>query len=53
MNFNAYYDKTIFELGDALDLGKKASVLGSYLSENSCDGTVRFFTSESTIEKCK
>ncbi|MDA9275396.1 FtsQ-type POTRA domain-containing protein [Acidimicrobiia bacterium] len=53
VNLNASYDKTIYELGDALDLGRKASVLGKYLSENSCEGIVRFITSESTIEKCK
>ena len=52
VNLNAAYDKTIYELGDALDLGRKASVLGKYLSENSCEGIVRFITSESTIEKC-
>ena len=51
--FNAYYGKTTFQLGDAVDLGKKASILGTYLSDNSCDGTVRFLTSESTIENCK
>ena len=50
--FNAYYGKTTFQLGDAVDLGKKASILGTYLSDNSCDGTVRFLTSESTIENC-
>ena len=50
--FNAYYGKTTFQLGDAVDLGKKASILGAYLSDNSCDGTVRFLTSESTIENC-
>jgi hypothetical protein len=53
VNLNAAYDKTIYELGAALDLGRKASVLGKYLSENSCEGIVRFITSESTIEKCK
>ena len=50
--FNAYYGKTTFQLGEAVDLGKKASILGTYLSDNSCDGTVRFLTSESTIENC-
>ena len=50
--FYAYYGKTTFQLGDAVDLGKKASILGTYLSDNSCDGTVRFLTSESTIENC-
>ena len=52
-NLTANYDKTIYELGDASDLGRKASVLGKYLTENSCEGTVRFITSESTIENCK
>jgi len=51
--FNAYYGKTTFQLGDAVDLGRKASILGTYLSDNSCDGTVKFLTSESTIENCK
>jgi hypothetical protein len=50
--FNAYYGMTTFQLGDAVDLGKKASILGTYLSDNSCDGTVRFLTSVSTIEDC-
>ena len=50
--FNAYYGKTTFQLGEAVDLGKKASILGTYLSDNSCDGTVRFLTSVSTIEDC-
>jgi len=50
--FNAYYGKTVYQLGDALDLGRKASILGTYLSDNSCDGTVRFLTSDSTIENC-
>ena len=50
--FNAYYGKTTFQLGDAVDLGRKASILGTYLSDNSCDGTVKFLTSESTIENC-
>ena len=50
---NAYYGKTIYEIGDVLDLGRKASILGSYLSENNCNGTVKFITSESTIEQCK
>lgn len=48
----AYYDQTVFELGDASDLGRKASVVGDYLSKNICNGTVRFVTSESTIESC-
>ncbi|MDA7850279.1 FtsQ-type POTRA domain-containing protein [Acidimicrobiaceae bacterium] len=51
--FNAYYGKTTFQLGDAVDLGRKASILGTYLTDNSCDGTVKFLTSESTIENCK
>ena len=51
--FNAYYGKTTFQLGDAVDLGRKASILGTYLSDNSCDGTVKFLTSESTIENCR
>jgi len=50
--FNAYYGKTVYQLGDALDLGRKASILGTYLSDNNCDGTVRFLTSDSTIENC-
>lgn len=48
----AYYDQTVFELGDASDLGKKASVVGDYLSKNNCNGIVRFVNSESTIESC-
>lgn len=48
----AYYDKATYVLGEASDLGRKASVLGTYLTENKCDGVIRFITSESTIEDC-
>ena len=48
----AYYGETVFELGEAIDLGIKASILGKYLSNDTCNGTIRFVTSNSTIEKC-
>ena len=51
--FEAYYGETIYELGGAIDLGVKASILGNYLSSDTCSGTIRFITSESTIEDCK
>ena len=49
----AYYGETIYELGGAVDLGIKASVLGNYLSSDACNGIIRFVTSVSTIEDCK
>lgn len=48
----AYYNSGIYELGEAIDLGRKGSILGSYLSTDTCTGTVRFINSESTIEDC-
>ena len=48
----AYYKETVYELGEAVDLGVKASILGKYLSSNTCNGTIRFITSKSTIEDC-
>ena len=51
-NLEAYYGETIYELGEAIDLGIKASVLGNYLSGDTCSGTIRFIASEITIEDC-
>jgi len=33
-------------------LGKKGSVLGTYLKRDFCNGTVRFISSDSTVENC-
>lgn len=48
----AYYDKATYVLGEASDLGRKASVVGAYLIESKCEGVIRFITPESTIEDC-
>ena len=48
----AFYNKGTYELGDAIDLGKKGSVLGAYLKRDFCNGTVRFISSDSTVENC-
>ena len=48
----AFYNSGTYELGAAIDLGRKGSVLGTYLEDNSCNGTVRFISSEATVENC-
>ncbi|MBL6837417.1 MAG: FtsQ-type POTRA domain-containing protein [Candidatus Actinomarina sp.] len=50
--FVAFYYLGRYELGPAIDLGRKGSILGTYLEENFCSGTVRFINSETTIENC-
>ena len=50
--FVAFYYLGRYELGPAIDLGRKGSILGTYLEENFCSGTVRFINSETTVENC-
>ena len=51
-HFVEFYYLGRYELGPAIDLGRKGSILGTYLEENFCSGTVRFINSETTVENC-
>ena len=41
-----YHFNSKFDLGDATDLGRKASIIGYYLTESPCDGEVRIVYNE-------